>query len=110
MRRAERLSILGLFLLLAATPFLARGDGANPWLERRVLNMAHRGGRAEDPEHTLYAYTVALPKGVNTLEIDVQRTADGVLVVHHDRWNARARWRFTSRRVSRRAGASDAGS
>jgi glycerophosphoryl diester phosphodiesterase len=51
---------------------------------RRVLNMAHRGGRAEAPEHTLYAYTVALPKGVNTLEIDVQRTADGVLVAHHD--------------------------
>jgi glycerophosphoryl diester phosphodiesterase len=67
--------------ILAPTPGLAQD---NPWMLRRVLNMAHRGGRVEAPEHTLYAYKVALPKGVNTLEIDVQRTADGVLVCHHD--------------------------
>ena len=84
MRGSEMLSTLGLCLVLASTPSLAQGDEHNPWLARRVLNMAHRGGRAEAPEHTLYAYKVALPKGVNTLEIDVQRTADGVLVVHHD--------------------------
>jgi glycerophosphoryl diester phosphodiesterase len=70
-----------LFTLPAAE---ASAQGNNPWLQRRVLNIAHRGGRAEAPEHTLYAYTVALPKGVNTLEVDVRRTVDGVLVVHHD--------------------------
>jgi len=60
------------------------GLAQNPWPERRVLNMAHRGGRAEAPEHTIYAYKTALPKLVNVLEIDVQLTLDGVLVVHHD--------------------------
>jgi glycerophosphoryl diester phosphodiesterase len=78
------LSALVLFLLVVPIPSLSEADGSNPWRFRRVLNMAHRGGRAEAPEHTLYAFKVALPKGVNTLEIDVQRTADGVLVVHHD--------------------------
>ena len=84
MRGSQMLSTLGLCLVLTPTASLAQGDETNPWLSRRVLNMAHRGGRAEAPEHTLYAYKVALPKGVNALEIDVQRTADGVLVVHHD--------------------------
>jgi len=78
------LLVLLLGSLSTLTPAAVSAQGANPWLQRRVLNMAHRGGRAEAPEHTLYAYTVALPKGVNALEVDVQRTADGVLVVHHD--------------------------
>ncbi|CCD99149.1 glycerophosphodiester phosphodiesterase [Bradyrhizobium sp. STM 3809] len=46
---------------------------------------AHRGGRALHPENTLQAFTVALALRVDTLELDVGVTRDGVLVVSHER-------------------------
>ncbi|WP_354137510.1 glycerophosphodiester phosphodiesterase [Bradyrhizobium sp. LB11.1] len=46
---------------------------------------AHRGGRALMPENTLPAFANALTMGVNTLELDVGVTADGEVVVSHER-------------------------
>lgn len=47
--------------------------------------QAHRGGRAVKPENTLAAFAWALELGVSTLELDCAVTADGVVVVMHDR-------------------------
>ncbi|MCJ9704212.1 glycerophosphodiester phosphodiesterase [Bradyrhizobium sp. SHOUNA76] len=46
---------------------------------------AHRGGRALLPENTLPAFANALSMGVDTLELDVGVTADGAVVVSHER-------------------------
>ncbi|MDN4999517.1 glycerophosphodiester phosphodiesterase [Bradyrhizobium sp. GCM10027634] len=46
---------------------------------------AHRGGRALMPENTLPAFANALTMGVDTLELDVGVTADGEVVVSHER-------------------------
>jgi len=46
---------------------------------------AHRGGRALFPENTLPSFANALSMGVDTLELDVGVTRDGVLVVSHER-------------------------
>jgi glycerophosphoryl diester phosphodiesterase len=46
---------------------------------------AHRGGRALFPENTLTSFAGALSMGVDTLELDVGATRDGVLVVAHER-------------------------
>ncbi len=46
---------------------------------------AHRGGRARRPENTLAAFADALSMGVDTLELDMGVTADGVVVVSHER-------------------------
>ena len=46
---------------------------------------AHRGGRALFPENTLPSFANALSMGVDTLELDVGVTSDGVLVVSHER-------------------------
>jgi glycerophosphoryl diester phosphodiesterase len=46
---------------------------------------AHRGGRALMPENTLVSFANALSMGVDTLELDIGVTADGVLVVSHER-------------------------
>ncbi|WP_438743635.1 glycerophosphodiester phosphodiesterase [Bradyrhizobium sp. U531] len=46
---------------------------------------AHRGGRALLPENTLPAFANALSMGVDTLELDVGVTADGEIVVSHER-------------------------
>src|SRR5882724_1187391 len=47
--------------------------------------QGHRGCRGYLPENTLPAFARALEMGVNTLELDVGVTRDGVVVVHHDR-------------------------
>jgi len=46
--------------------------------------QGHRGARGLAPENTLPAFERALEIGVNTLELDVGVTADGVVVVGHD--------------------------
>lgn len=46
--------------------------------------IAHRGGAALRPENTLAAFRHALKLGVPVLEFDMNLTADGGLVIHHD--------------------------
>jgi glycerophosphoryl diester phosphodiesterase len=50
----------------------------HPW------NIAHRGGAQLMLENTLAAFADALARGCDGVELDVQLTADGVAVVHHD--------------------------
>lgn len=57
---------------------------ANPWLNRRVISIAHAGGENEAPHETMFAYKRAAALGTEVLELDVRLTGDGVLVVHHD--------------------------
>jgi glycerophosphoryl diester phosphodiesterase len=45
---------------------------------------AHRGASAERPENTLVAFQRAMEIGVDSLELDVHLTRDGVFVVTHD--------------------------
>jgi glycerophosphoryl diester phosphodiesterase len=47
--------------------------------------QGHRGARALWPENTLTGFARALEIGVTTLELDCGVTADGVVVVSHDR-------------------------
>lgn len=46
--------------------------------------MAHRGLSADAPENTLYVFSDAISVGADFIELDVQQTRDGVLVVMHD--------------------------
>lgn len=55
------------------------------WLEsERCLVIAHRGASAAAPENTLAAFRLAADQGADGIELDVQATADGHLVVIHD--------------------------
>lgn len=51
---------------------------------RPVVVIAHRAGPPPAPENTLAALERAIDAGAEMAEIDVQRTRDGVVVVHHD--------------------------
>ena len=68
--------LLFLLALLAALPAAAA--------DRPVI-IAHRGASGWLPEHTLEAFRLALRMGADFLEPDLFLSADGVLVVRHDR-------------------------
>ena len=48
------------------------------------MNIAHRGGAQLMPENTIAAFADALARGSDGVELDVQLTRDGAVVVHHD--------------------------
>ena len=79
-----RIVVSFLLLLALIVPVVPASADANPWLERRVLNIAHRGGADELPENTIYAFGESMALGVDMLESDIYRTADGEIVVNHD--------------------------
>ena len=53
-------------------------------MSRHWLRIAHRGASGSAPEHTRPAFQRALDLGVDMIELDVQLSSDGVLVVLHD--------------------------
>lgn len=81
------------------------------------LNIGHRGASAYAPENTIAAFDLALTLGADALELDVQVSADGELVVIHDavlgrttRGNADARDRQVYESESQELFELDAGS
>lgn len=57
--------------------FVASSAYALPWV------IAHRGGGQNFPENTLLSFSKSLEIGCDALELDVQVTKDGVVVVYH---------------------------
>jgi len=83
-RHRERLAVVaggllvvaaGVLLFLYIQPQVARG---------RIQVFAHRGASAYAPENTLAAFKKAIELRADWLEMDVQQTSDGRLVVFHD--------------------------
>ncbi len=50
----------------------------------RPLVLGHRGSPRRARENTIEAFALAREDGADGVELDVHRSADGVLVVHHD--------------------------
>ena len=53
-------------------------------MERKFINYAHRGASDYYPENTEPAFFTGIFMGANGLEMDLQKTADGQLVLFHD--------------------------
>ncbi len=51
---------------------------------RRPLVLGHRGSPRRARENTLEAFARARDEGADGVELDVHRTRDGALLVHHD--------------------------
>lgn len=49
-----------------------------------MLVIGHRGASQAYPENTLAAFRGAIGQGADGVELDVRRTSDGALAVHHD--------------------------
>lgn len=85
------------FHYFAATPsqyskkvdIVVRNGEGGEWkysvdMRNYVDAQAHRGGAGLMPENTIQSMKNALDLGVNTLELDLQISADGQVVVSHD--------------------------
>ncbi len=55
-----------------------------PSLRVPPIGFAHRGARADAPENTIEAFSLARKLGADGLESDVWRTSDRVAVLDHD--------------------------
>jgi glycerophosphoryl diester phosphodiesterase len=65
---------------------MAIGSGhLGGWMTGKPLRIGHRGAAGHAPENTLRAFEAGIALGCDYLEFDVQRTADGHLVVMHDK-------------------------
>jgi glycerophosphoryl diester phosphodiesterase len=67
--------------VVALTAFVQAAVGeppSRPWV------VAHRGASAYAPENTVPAFRLAAEQGATFVEIDIQRTKDGAIVVLHD--------------------------
>lgn len=53
-------------------------------MNHRTLTIAHRGASAHAPENTIAAVRRAVLDGADLVEVDVQRSRDGALVLMHD--------------------------
>ena len=79
-RRFAAMLVVALILATGAAYGLMR----TAWTDRPVTIFAHRGAAAEAPENTLTSFRLAGTEQTDYVELDVQETSDGVVVVAHD--------------------------
>jgi glycerophosphoryl diester phosphodiesterase len=95
MQRRRTLGALGLAMSIALVTAVVFSPAAsavspdpNPWLQKRFLVMAHQGGEDEAPSNTMFALKSAIQdRGADSLELDVNLSSDGqLMVIHDDTW------------------------
>jgi glycerophosphoryl diester phosphodiesterase len=79
-----KLRLAAVAVALVAVVAIAYGLLEKSDVEDRVEITAHRGSSLAAPENTLAAIDLAIEEGADFVEIDVQLTADGSIVVAHD--------------------------
>ena len=75
------LSILGFLIALQ----LMGCSASKVAVVERPMVVAHRGGASLGPENSLMAIERAITLGVDVVEVDVRLSADGYVVVMHDK-------------------------
>ncbi|WP_138752265.1 glycerophosphodiester phosphodiesterase [Paenibacillus sinopodophylli] len=81
--RVLYLTVAVVYLALTLTVSYAANDNL-VYVKWSVLLSAHRGDTAAAPENSLRAVRSSVEQGIDAVEIDVQLTKDGVVVLHHD--------------------------
>ncbi|KAA9021614.1 glycerophosphodiester phosphodiesterase [Niallia endozanthoxylica] len=76
----ESVLIFTLFLSLIQFAFVPKSVGE----VRKMFTIAHRGASGYAPENTIMAFDKAVDMKADYIEIDVQRSKDGKLVIIHD--------------------------
>jgi glycerophosphoryl diester phosphodiesterase len=83
-RRIARPILVALAALLVIAGGVAWIIASRIDMDTKVATTAHRGASVSAPENTMAAFRAAMEAGATYAELDVQRTADGRLIVLHD--------------------------
>ena len=71
-------------LLASGSCIISNGNAQAKAIPQIFDFEAHRGGRDARPENTLFSFAYAMELGVTTLEMDMQMTKDGRIVISHN--------------------------
>lgn len=88
--KLNRTKLLMLFVLLllasliSSALFLQNFNELKSSEQKDIEIMAHRGASGKAPENTIAAVKQAIKDGADWVEIDVQETKDGAVIVIHD--------------------------
>lgn len=74
----------GFSLILLLSPFSQTFAEETTGEVKQVDNIAHRGATGYAPENTIAAFDKAIEMKADYIEMDIQRTKDGELVIIHD--------------------------
>lgn len=72
------IALIAIAIIIVAIMFMS------PKKPKHIQIYAHRGGRALSPENTIPAYKTGLAIGIDFVDMDVNMTKDGVVVVTHN--------------------------
>lgn len=75
------LSVLTIYITIT---FILNYSATEDLLRWNVHIASHRGDGYSAPENSISAIRSALSKGVDAIEIDIQMTKDGIIVLNHD--------------------------
>jgi glycerophosphoryl diester phosphodiesterase len=73
-----------ILIALVGVPTAGAAPDKGATTDSTVLNIGHRGASGYAPEHTFASYDLAIARGADYSEQDLQMTEHGVLVVMHD--------------------------
>ena len=80
----RKLAWIGVGVALVSTIAAGTAFIENLDLNRHIAVTAHRGSSLKAPENTMSALRLAVADGADYAEIDVQTTADGMVILMHD--------------------------
>lgn len=72
-------------MLFQGTFAFGTNHGKHIDMKKNIVITAHRGGAGYAPENTLQAISRSLQAGAGSIETDIHMSADGELIVCHDR-------------------------
>src|SRR5690606_28759841 len=81
-KAAWRLAVAALLAVWTLAPAIRPAPVS---ADAKPLITAHRGSSHRAPENTLAAIRQAMADGADIVEIDVQMTLDGVVILFHDK-------------------------
>ena len=82
----DYLLLVSFIYILLIILFISDDENVEPKLtdQKRVLTIAHRGASGYAPENTIAAFDKALEMKADYIELDIQMSKDGELIVIHD--------------------------
>ena len=80
------MTLFKIYLFLYLFGFLIPQETTHPVLDNIDLpvTISHQGGNKEYPDQSMLAFDNSVNLGIQILELDIHRTMDSVLVIHHD--------------------------